>query len=89
MTRETMKVLKRGLTKHCPHCGKGKLFENWNTFQRACPYCGCEFVSGSSSRRFADRSAYARMLAHDLDKAGVHVVSRAAAVTRQLERNVD
>jgi len=43
VTQETVTVLKRGLTKHCPHCGKGELFENWNTFQRACPYCGCEF----------------------------------------------
>ena len=33
-------VLKRGLSKKCPHCGRGPLFRKWIVFLDRCPVCG-------------------------------------------------
>ena len=33
-------VLKRGLNKKCPHCGRGPLFRKWIIFLDRCPVCG-------------------------------------------------
>jgi uncharacterized protein (DUF983 family) len=37
-------VLWRGLRKHCPHCGKGRLFAGWSLRDR-CSACGLKFAS--------------------------------------------
>jgi uncharacterized protein (DUF983 family) len=36
-------MLLRGLTKHCPWCGRGKLFRRWFTMAERCPRCGLKF----------------------------------------------
>src|SRR3954464_12457753 len=33
----------RGLTGHCPRCGKGKLFEGFLTLRPRCEVCGLDF----------------------------------------------
>jgi uncharacterized protein (DUF983 family) len=33
-------ALRRGWSKHCPHCGQGPLFIGWNRPYRYCPVCG-------------------------------------------------
>jgi uncharacterized protein (DUF983 family) len=33
----------RGLVKHCPRCGSGKLFTGWLTMKPRCPRCGMCF----------------------------------------------
>ena len=37
------KLLLRGLVRHCPRCGSGKLFRNWLTMVPNCPRCGLRF----------------------------------------------
>ena len=37
---EARQAIRRGWSKHCPHCGKGKLFIGWNKPHRHCPVCG-------------------------------------------------
>ena len=37
---EFREALRRGWSKHCPHCGKGPLFIGWNKPHRHCPVCG-------------------------------------------------
>lgn len=37
------KLLWRGFTKHCPVCGKGKLFQRWFTMLERCPRCNLRF----------------------------------------------
>lgn len=32
--------MRRGWSKHCPHCGTGELFIGWNKSHRHCPVCG-------------------------------------------------
>jgi len=36
-------MLKRGIRKHCPRCGAGKLYESWFRMKRRCPRCGFMF----------------------------------------------
>jgi uncharacterized protein (DUF983 family) len=36
-------MLLRGLVRHCPRCGGGKLFQNWLTMKPRCPRCGMCF----------------------------------------------
>jgi uncharacterized protein (DUF983 family) len=33
-------LLKRGVARRCPHCGKGPQFRKWFTLHTACPVCG-------------------------------------------------
>ncbi|HMB79705.1 MAG TPA: hypothetical protein VKI43_06545 [Vicinamibacterales bacterium] len=33
-------ALRRGLSKRCPHCGKGRLFERWSHHLEQCSVCG-------------------------------------------------
>jgi len=33
-------AMRRGLSKRCPHCGKGPLFEGWAHHLERCPACG-------------------------------------------------
>jgi len=33
-------ALRRGLTKRCPHCGKGRLFSGWSRHLDRCAVCG-------------------------------------------------
>jgi uncharacterized protein (DUF983 family) len=33
-------ALRRGLSKRCPHCGKGPLFEGWSRHLDRCSVCG-------------------------------------------------
>ena len=37
---EFWQSIRRGWSKHCPHCGQGPLFIRWNTPHRHCPACG-------------------------------------------------
>ncbi len=41
-TRVT-KMLARGLIRHCPVCGQGRLFRRWFTMTSTCPRCGLRF----------------------------------------------
>ena len=36
-------MLARGLVKHCPLCGSGKLFAGWFRMKERCPGCGYLF----------------------------------------------
>ena len=36
-------MLLRGLLKHCPRCGSGRLFESWLKMRERCPRCGLKF----------------------------------------------
>jgi len=36
-------MLKRGLVRHCPHCGGGHLFVHWFRMLERCPTCGIKF----------------------------------------------
>ena len=41
MRRELiLTALRRGLSKRCPHCGKGPLFEGWSRHLDRCSVCG-------------------------------------------------
>jgi uncharacterized protein (DUF983 family) len=37
------KLLLRGLVRHCPRCGSGKLFRGWLSMKPECPRCGLHF----------------------------------------------
>lgn len=37
------RLIGRGLVKHCPRCGQGKLFRRWFTMVDTCPGCGLSF----------------------------------------------
>jgi uncharacterized protein (DUF983 family) len=37
------RLLLRGLTKHCPRCGAGKLFKRWTAMVSDCPKCAYHF----------------------------------------------
>ena len=36
-------MLWRGLTRRCPRCGGGKLFQRWFRMVPDCPHCGLHF----------------------------------------------
>jgi uncharacterized protein (DUF983 family) len=38
-----VKMLLRGLVRHCPRCGGGHLFDGWFTMKERCPRCGMKF----------------------------------------------
>jgi len=38
----TLRILRRGFERHCPQCGKEKIFGRWNVLRKSCPRCGCE-----------------------------------------------
>ena len=41
MSRDIVwRALRRGLSKRCPHCGEGPLFEGWSHHLERCPVCG-------------------------------------------------
>jgi len=41
VTRQfAMAALARGLSKRCPHCGEGRLFEGWSHHLERCAVCG-------------------------------------------------
>ncbi|HET7274989.1 MAG TPA: hypothetical protein VFI91_07395 [Longimicrobiaceae bacterium] len=35
-----IKLCARGITLHCPHCGKGRLLDTWFKLKLKCPNCG-------------------------------------------------
>lgn len=37
------RLLWRGLVKHCPRCGGGKLYQTWFRMKDRCPTCGMRF----------------------------------------------
>jgi uncharacterized protein (DUF983 family) len=37
-------MLRRGLSKHCPRCGGGKLYRGWFRMLDRCPSCGYKFA---------------------------------------------
>jgi uncharacterized protein (DUF983 family) len=41
---ELMTVLKRGFRRHCPRCGRGKLFAGYLTLRENCVECGLSFA---------------------------------------------
>lgn len=41
--RQAARALKRGLARHCPHCGRGPLFARWFTLHERCSTCGLRF----------------------------------------------
>lgn len=43
MNAATLRALLRGAMKHCPRCGRGKLFRGWTHMVDACPRCGLAF----------------------------------------------
>lgn len=38
------RMLRRGMVKHCPRCGQGRLFRTYWTIRDRCPRCGLRFV---------------------------------------------
>ena len=40
MRRVILTALRRGVSKRCPHCGEGPLFEGWARHIGRCPICG-------------------------------------------------
>jgi uncharacterized protein (DUF983 family) len=41
VTRDlAMTALRRGLSKRCPHCGEGAIFEGWSRHLERCTVCG-------------------------------------------------
>jgi uncharacterized protein (DUF983 family) len=36
-------MLRRGMTKRCPRCGGGKLYDGWFRMKEHCPTCGMRF----------------------------------------------
>jgi uncharacterized protein (DUF983 family) len=36
-------VLRRGVSRRCPHCGRGPLFERWFTLFERCSACGYRY----------------------------------------------
>jgi len=36
-------MVKRGMVRHCPHCGSGGLFAHWFRMVERCPRCGIKF----------------------------------------------
>ena len=43
MEVSSARALWRGVTKHCPACGQGKLFRRWFSLTARCPRCGFVF----------------------------------------------
>jgi uncharacterized protein (DUF983 family) len=43
-TPRTARLLGRGLVRHCPACGSGRLFRHWLTMADTCPRCGLRFA---------------------------------------------
>jgi uncharacterized protein (DUF983 family) len=41
---EPLTMLRRGLSKHCPRCGGGKLYRGWFRMLDRCPSCGYKFA---------------------------------------------
>jgi uncharacterized protein (DUF983 family) len=41
--RRWLRLLGRGLLKHCPRCGGGRLYETWFRMRDRCPTCGMRF----------------------------------------------
>ena len=37
------RMLRRGLTKRCANCGRGRLFTGWFAMRERCPRCGYRF----------------------------------------------
>lgn len=37
------RMLARGVVKHCPNCGSGRLFSRWFRMGERCPRCGYKF----------------------------------------------
>ena len=35
-----LEALRRGISRRCPHCGKGRLFEGWSRHLERCSVCG-------------------------------------------------
>ncbi|HEY6952939.1 MAG TPA: hypothetical protein VI758_11060 [Bacteroidota bacterium] len=36
-------ILVRGMRMRCPRCSRGRLYDRWNVFKKACEYCGYGF----------------------------------------------
>jgi uncharacterized protein (DUF983 family) len=34
----------RGMARHCPYCGHGKIFDGWFTLKKQCPTCGVTYA---------------------------------------------
>jgi hypothetical protein len=41
-----VRALVRGLVRHCPRCGGGRLFRRWVAMATHCPHCGMRFERG-------------------------------------------
>ena len=37
-------ILKRGIARKCPRCGKGKVFKRWVTLHDNCSECGLQYL---------------------------------------------
>ncbi|HWV25317.1 MAG TPA: DUF983 domain-containing protein [Thermomicrobiales bacterium] len=42
--QRAMVTLGRGLLRHCPYCGGGRIFRNWFTLKERCPHCHTLFA---------------------------------------------
>ncbi|MEQ1907056.1 MAG: DUF983 domain-containing protein [Pirellulaceae bacterium] len=38
------RIIKRGITRRCPRCGKGKVFKRWVTLHDNCSECGLQYL---------------------------------------------
>jgi len=42
--RKFLQTFGRGLLRHCPYCGGGKIFKSWFTLKDRCPHCNTLFA---------------------------------------------
>jgi uncharacterized protein (DUF983 family) len=42
-TPSPTRMVLRGLVRHCPNCGSGRVFRRWFTMRQQCPRCGITF----------------------------------------------
>ncbi|HKY64165.1 MAG TPA: DUF983 domain-containing protein [bacterium] len=47
-SKENIRILRRGLRRRCPQCGRGKLFIGWWQMEDSCPYCALKLASRES-----------------------------------------
>ena len=47
-TKENLYILRRGLGRRCPQCGKSRLFTGWWQLEDSCPHCGLQIASRES-----------------------------------------
>jgi uncharacterized protein (DUF983 family) len=51
-TRFVLTALRRGLSRRCPHCGRGPLFSGWGRHLDCCSHCGLVYERNAGDTWF-------------------------------------